>query len=68
MFNSAYDSSFGTTELSRLASTNYTHERGYKYNVGVDATLFKGLNLSVDAYYQRRIISGFLLKVNTRLY
>lgn len=54
MFNSAYDSSFGTTELSRLASTNYTHEKGYKYNVGVDATLFKGLNLSVDAYYQRR--------------
>ena len=54
MFNSAYDSTFGTTELGRLASTNYTHERGYKYNVGVDATLFKGLNLSVDAYYQRR--------------
>lgn len=54
MFNSAYDSSFGTTELARLASTNYTHERGYKYNVGIDATLFKGLNLSVDAYYQRR--------------
>ena len=40
MFNSAYDSTFGTTELGRLASTNYTHERGYKYNVGVDATSY----------------------------
>ena len=39
MFNSAYDSSFGTTELSRLASTNYTHEKGYKYVITSDGNI-----------------------------
>jgi len=37
-----------------LASENTTHERAYKYNVGIDATLFKGLNLTIEGYYQRR--------------
>ncbi len=54
IFDNSFDSDFGMTEMSRLASTNYTHEKAYKYNVGIDATLFKGLNLSVDGYYQRR--------------
>lgn len=38
----------------RLASVNGTTEKAYKYNVGVDATLFKGLTLTVDGFYERR--------------
>ena len=37
-----------------MASLNSTHEKAYKYNFGVDATLFNGLNLMIDGYYQRR--------------
>lgn len=54
MFNSAYDSSFGTTAISRLASVNSTHEKAYKYNLGVDATLWGGLDVTLEGYYQRR--------------
>lgn len=53
-FDSGYNSAFGSTYISRLATTNSTHEKAYKYNVGIDATLFKGLNLTVEGYYQRR--------------
>lgn len=38
----------------RLASVNGTTEKAYKYNAGVDATLFKGLTLIVDGFYERR--------------
>ena len=38
----------------RLASVNGTTEKAYKYNAGVDATLFKGLTLTVDSFYERR--------------
>ena len=38
----------------RLASVNGTTEKAYKYNAGVDATLFKGLTLTVDDFYERR--------------
>ena len=39
----------------RLASVNGTTEKAYKYNAGVDATLFKGLTLTVDGanYYKK---------------
>lgn len=53
-FNSGYDSSFGSTAISRLATLNSSHEKAIKYNVGVDATLFKGLNLTIEGYYQQR--------------
>lgn len=53
-FNSSYNSSFGSTIISRLATANSTHEKAFKYNIGLDATLFKGLNVTVDGYYQRR--------------
>jgi TonB-linked SusC/RagA family outer membrane protein len=48
-----YDWDGGWTR-GRLASTDVTHERSTKYNVGVDATLFKGLDITMDGYYQRR--------------
>ena len=53
-FNSGYGSSFGMTTLSRLASEDYTHEKAYKYNVGIDATLFSGLDMTLEGYYQHR--------------
>lgn len=53
-FDSGYNSAFGSTYVSRLATVNSTHEKAYKYNVGIDATLFKGLNLTLEGYYQRR--------------
>lgn len=53
-FNSGYDSSFGSTAISRLATLNSSHEKAFKYNLGVDATLFKGLNVTLEGYYQRR--------------
>ena len=48
--------SVGTTSWSigRLASINSLHEKGYKYNFGIDASLFHGLNFTLDAYYERR--------------
>ncbi len=40
--------------LGRLPTLNPMHERAIKYNLGVDATLFGGLNLTVDGFYQTR--------------
>lgn len=48
-----YDSSNGWSQ-GRLASTNVTHERANKYNIGVDATILDGLNVTLDGFYQRR--------------
>ena len=53
-FNSSYDSEFGSTIIGRLATANSTHEKAYKYNVGVDAVLFNGLDVTAEGYYQRR--------------
>ncbi len=53
-FNTGYGSSFGMTSLTRLASEDYTHEKAYKYNLGLDATLFSGLDVTLEGYYQRR--------------
>lgn len=53
-FNSSYDSTFGSTIMGRLATSNSSHEKAHKYNVGLEASMFKGLNFSVDGYYQRR--------------
>ncbi len=43
-----------TTQLGTLASYNSTHEKTYKYNLGLEATFLGGLNLTIDGYYQRR--------------
>lgn len=37
-----------------LPSLNGTVEKAYKFNAGVDATLFDGLTLMVDAFYEQR--------------
>ena len=53
-FQGSWTSQFGRTYLDRLATENPSHEKAYKYNVGLDASLFGSLNLTFDAYYQRR--------------
>ena len=53
-FDSSYGSSFGRTNLGQMATENPSHETADKYNFGIDATLFGGLNLQLDAYYQLR--------------
>lgn len=53
-FNSGYASSLGSWKLGRLATINPTHEKAFKYNVGLDAVLFKDLNFTIDGYYQKR--------------
>lgn len=54
LFDAGYESSFGSTYINRLASYNSTHEKAFKYNVGLDATLFKSLDVTVEGFYQRR--------------
>nr|MBP7471640.1 SusC/RagA family TonB-linked outer membrane protein [Prevotella sp.] len=53
-FNSGYDSSFGRTTLGQMATSNPSHEKSDKFNLGMDASLFKGLNVEMDVYYQHR--------------
>ncbi|MDO4163788.1 MAG: SusC/RagA family TonB-linked outer membrane protein [Bacteroides sp.] len=43
-----------STLLGRMPTENPSHEKAYKYNVGVDARLFGSLNVNFDAYYQQR--------------
>ncbi len=54
--DSGYDvgSDITSWTLGRLATLNPTHEKAFKYNIGLDATFFKGLNLTLDGYYQKR--------------
>lgn len=39
---------------SYIPTTDFKLETANKFNVGLDAVLFNGLDLTVDAYYQRR--------------
>lgn len=39
---------------SYMPTTDFKLETANKFNVGLDASLFNGLDLTVDAYYQRR--------------
>ena len=38
----------------RLPSLNGTTEKAYKYNLGLDVSMLKGLTLTVDGFYERR--------------
>lgn len=41
-------------EKGRPVPTTIKHEQGYKYNVGLDLGLFKGLTATIDGWYERR--------------
>lgn len=53
-FNSGWQSDFGKTTIGRMATAKLGHEKAYKYNVGIDATLFGGLDVTMEGYWQRR--------------
>lgn len=54
-FGSGYDSAmYGPVTIGQMATPNPTHEKATKFNVGIDATLFDGLNLEVDYFIQNR--------------
>ena len=48
---------------SYMANPDLTSERSNKFNVGVDARLFKGLDVTIDAYMDRR--SGIVVRDQT---
>ncbi len=53
--------SYGGTQEGRLPTKDFKLERAYKYNLGIDAVMFKGLTLTADAYMERRnniLVSG----------
>ncbi len=50
----SYGSGFGNTYIAQAKTVNPSREKTMKYNVGLDATLFGGLNLSFDYYIQHR--------------
>ena len=54
-FGSGYDAaSYGPVTIGQMAAVNPSHEKALKYNIGVDAVLFKGLNLELDYFIQNR--------------
>lgn len=54
-FSSSFTSDFSKTYLGRLATSNPSNEKAFKYNVGLDGRLFdNSLTFSFDAFYQRR--------------
>ena len=53
-FDSGWNSEFGRTYLGQMATANPSHEKAYKYNVGIDAKLFDGLDVTFDYWMQHR--------------
>ena len=53
-FDSGWNTEFGSTSLGQMATSNPGHEKAYKYNIGIDAKLFDGLDVSFDIYKQHR--------------
>lgn len=54
IIDNTYGYGSAPVKIGRMAAINPTHEKAYKYNVGIDSKLFGGLDLTLDAYYQRR--------------
>lgn len=53
IFCSNYESTSGRS-IGALATANPNHEKAYMYNVGVEARLFDGLNLTMEGFYNHR--------------
>ena len=57
-FGSGYEANTGNAFAAmvrgRMAAVNPSNEKAQKFNVGIDATLFDGLNAEVDFYMQKR--------------
>lgn len=57
-FGSGYEANTGNAFAAmvrgRMAAVNPSNEKAQKFNVGIDATLFNGLNAEVDFFMQKR--------------
>lgn len=53
LWGGGYDTNDGATVIGQMAAVNPTSERAKKFNVGLDATLFGGLNIEFDYFKQR---------------
>lgn len=54
-FGSGYDAaSYGPVTIGQMAAINPAHEYALKFNIGMDAVLFNGLNLEFDYFIQKR--------------
>ena len=49
-----YNESTAGRSIGALATANPNHEKAYMYNVGVEARLFDGLNLTMEGFYNHR--------------
>ena len=54
-YESAKNNAFGAMTLGQMAAVDPTNEKAYKYNFGIDATLFGGLNVEFDLYKEHRV-------------
>jgi len=50
----SYGSGFGRTYIAQAATQDLGREKAVKFNIGFDATLLEGLNVSFDYYVQQR--------------
>lgn len=54
LWGAGYDTNDKATVLGQMATANPSHEKARKLNIGIDATLFKGLNIEFDYFNQHR--------------
>lgn len=45
---------YGPTTLGQMATPDPSHEKSTRFNIGIDARLFDGLNLEIDFFTQTR--------------
>ncbi len=53
-FGAGYDPVYANSTLGLLPTADPKHEKAQKFNIGIDATLFGGLNVEIDYYSQVR--------------
>ena len=53
-FGAGYEVVYANSTLGLLPTQNPSHEKAYKFNLGIDATLFNSLNVELDYYIQNR--------------
>ncbi len=53
-YESAKNNAYGAMTLGQMAAVDPSNEKAYKYNAGIDATLFDGLNVQFDFYKEHR--------------
>ncbi len=53
-FGSGFEPVYANSTLGLLPTPDPSHEKAQKFNIGIDATLFGGLNAEIDFYAQQR--------------